>query len=360
MKTNFKILFFAIFSSILISSCIEDNPEPTPGEPDVSYIINYGDYSGAKSTITAYDKETETASNNYYESVNGVSLVSNIQHAFSYNGNIYMLGNNPDALLWVDGETFQQEDNAISTDIVKPRYGVANGNYLYISCWGGDIWVDESVSYIAKVNLSTMSVEKISLPGGPEGMAVANNKLFTALNYKDSVAVIDLSTDVVSYIETPAVTSYFVKDPNNNLYVSLVSTYSDYSDQTGLAYINTGTDELESVFLLDGVSNSYVNILAPDFDFEKLYVMTSAYDANWNLSGAIAVFDVESQTFEAEFLAENISGANGIATYNSQVFSFIAESVTANGSVKTYDTEGTLLDEFETGKAPFLLLTADK
>lgn len=354
------LLLFTLFTAAF-TSCTQVDPEPLPTEPAVSYIVNYGDYAGAKSTITAFDKETGTVTNHYYENVNGVSLVSNIQHAFSYNGNIYMLGNNPDELFWVDDQTFEQHENGISSDIVKPRFGVASGNYLYVSCWGGDIWADESVSYIAKVNLGTRSVEeKISLPGGPEGLEVAHNKLYAALNYKDSVAVIDLSTEAISYIETPAVTSYFAKDKNDNLYVSLVSTYSDYSDDTGLGYINTSSDELEATYPLDGVSTSYVNILAPDFNFEKLYVMTSAYDANWNLNGAIAVFDVSTKSFGADLLVEDISGANGIATYNDQVFSFIAESVTANGWVKTYTPDGTFVHEFETGKAPFLLLTADE
>jgi len=361
MKNAFGIILLLYFFTVLLTSCSEDDPQPVPTEPAVSYIINYGDYLGAKSTITAFDKVTGTITNNYYENVNGVALVSNIQHAFSYDGNIFMLGNNPDELFWVDGQTFEQHENGISNGIVKPRFGVASGNYLYISCWGGDIWADESVSYIAKVNLESKSVEeKISLPGGPEGLAVANNKLYAALNYKDSVAVIDLSTDNITYIETPAVTSYFAKDRNDNLYVSLVSTYSDYSENTGLAYINTSSDELEATYTMDGVSTSYVNILAPDFDFGKLYVMTSAYDADWNLYGAIAVFDVATRSFEPDFLVEDISGANGIATYNNQVFSFIAESVTANGSVKTYQSDGTFVRKFETGKAPFLLLTAEE
>ena len=359
MNNKINLLLLIIFS-VFIFSCSENDPEPVYIEHGVSYIINYGDYAGAKSTITAFDKETGTVTNNYYENVNSVALVSNIQHAFSYNGKIYMLGNNPDELLWVDGKTFVQTENGVSADIVKPRFGVAASNYLYISCWGGDIWADESVSYIAKFNLSTKQVEgKIALPGGPEGMAVADNKLYAALNYKDSVAVINLSNDQISYIATPAVTSYFVKDKRDNLYVSLVSTFSDFSENTGLGYINTNTDALEATYQLDGVSTSYVNILAPNTDFTKLYVMSSAYDANWNLSGAIAVFDTGTKSFEGENLVEGISGLNGIAWYNDEVFSFIAESVTADGSAKTYKPDGTFVREFATGKAPYLLLTTD-
>jgi hypothetical protein len=361
MKIKFKFLLLLAFVATVFVSCNNDDDIPEPAKPAVSYIINYGDYSGAKSTVTSFSKETGEFFTDYYKSINGVSMVSNVQHAFSFNNKIYFLGNSSDQLFWVDGETFEQTENAITTDIVKPRFGVDNGNYLYVSCWGGDIWADENTSYIAKINLTTKTVEKkIALPGGPEGLAVAHNKLFAALNYKDSVAVVDLSNDAISYIQTPAVTSYFVKDKNENLYVSLVSTFSDFSDKAGIGYINTSSNKLETTYDLPGVSTSYVNILSANNDLTKLYVMTSEYDADWNLSGAVKTFNMNSKNFETNNLVEGIAGLNGIAFYNDNIFCFVAESVTGNGSAKIYDDNGTLVSEFETGIAPYMLLTVEK
>lgn len=325
-----------------------------------SYVINYGSYSGDKSTITAYNNYTGEVENGYYKLVNGVDLTSNIQHACIYKGNIYMMGNNSDGITIVNSETFLQTSNTITTGIVKPRYSVGNGNYLYVSCWGGDIWADENLSYIAKVNLTSKTVEKtIALPGGPEGLAIAKGKLYAALNYKDSVAVIDLESEGISYIETPAVTSYFVTDNNDNLYVTLISTYSDYSDSEGIGYINTGSDELQNVYKLPGVSTSYVNILSPNSDFTKLYVMTSAYDANWNLSGAVSVFDVASESFSTNNLVEGISGLNGVAYHNNKVITFVSETSTGNGKMVLYGEEGAELNEYTTGISPFMLLTGE-
>lgn len=360
MKIRMRILMLLAFASAVFVSCNNDDVIPEPAEPTVSYIINYGDYVGVKSTVTAYSKETNEVTTDIYADVNGVSMVSNVQHALSYNNKIYFLGNSSDQVFWVDGETFEQTENGITTDIVKPRFGVGNGNYLYVSCWGGDIWADENTSYIAKINLTTKTVEKkIALPGGPEGMAIAKNKLFAALNYKDSVAVIDLTNDAISYIETPAVTSYFAKDRNDNLYVSLVSTYSDFSDKSGIGFINTTAEKLEATYDLDGVSTSYVNILATNNDLTKLYVMTSSYDENWNLSGAVATFNMNSKSFEPNNFVEGIAGLNGISYYNDHVFCFVAESVTGNGKAKTYSADGTFLKDFETGIAPFMLLTVE-
>jgi hypothetical protein len=359
MKNKFKYLLFIAIFVFTITACNNNDEEvPAPKEPSTGYIVNYGSYSGDKSTITAFNKESGEVVTDYYEYVNGVPMVSNVQHAFSMNGKVFFAGNNPDQLFWVDGETFEQNENGITENIIKPRFIAGQGNYMYVSCWGGDIWADENVSYIAKVNITDKLVEKkIALPGGPEGMAIANNKLYAALNYKDSVAVIDLSSEAISYIETPAVTSYFAKDNNNNLYVSLISTFSDFSENTGIGYINTSTDELEATYNLEGVSTSYVNILTPNNDFSKLYVMTTAYDADWNISGAVAEFDVAAKSFTSVNLIEGIAGLNGIAFYNDNIFCFVAETVTGNGEAQTYKPDGIMADEFGTGIAPFLLLT---
>jgi hypothetical protein len=360
MKNKFYFLLMFLATSVLFVSCNNNDDQDEKQEPAVAYILNYGSYSGAKSTVTAYNSETDAVSTNYYKTSNNVEMVSNAQYAYSYKGKIYFMGNNTDQVFWVDGVTFKQTENGITMNIVKPRACAGNGNYLYVSCWGGDIWKDEKLSYIAKINLNSKTVEKkIALPGGPEGVVIANNKLYAALNYKDSVAVINLSTDAVSYIATPAVTSYFVKDKSDNLYVSLVSTYSDFSDKDGIGYINTKTDKLDATYRLEGTSSSYVNIMAPNSDFSSLYVMTSAYDANWKLSGAVAVFDVAAKSFKTKKFVEGISGLNGLAFYNNTVFCFVGETVTGNGIAKAYKTEGAFIKDYQTGISPFMLFTVN-
>jgi len=322
----------------------------------LSYVINYGSYSGDKSSISVYEENSELLTNRHYETVNTVPMVSNVQYAYNYDGKIFMMGNNSDQVFWVDEVTFKQTKNGITDDIIKPRYCVADGNYLYVSCWGGNIWEDITLSYIAKVNLDTEKVEKkIALEGGPEGLAIVNGKLYAALNYKKSIAVMNLDTEAISYIETEAVSSYFIKDKKDNLYASQISSYSTPSTETGLAYINTATNEYE-LYKLDGISSSYVNIMSANDDYSKLYVMTSAYDASWNLSGAIAIFDTATKSFDATNLAEGISGLNGLGFNDDKVFSFVSPSTSANGKLVTYNTDGTLMKEYETGISPLMLL----
>ncbi len=336
---------------------VKDSTEKVVTVSEFSYVINYGGYSGEKTTISLYDKVTDEITNGYFTYVNGKHMVSNVQYAYNYKGKVYFMGNNVDQINYVDATSFKQNENGITDGIVKPRYCVGDDNYLYVSCWGGDIWTDTSLSYIAKIDLTTNTVVgRFDLPGGPEGLAIVNGKLYAALNYDTKIAVIDLSSEAISYITTPAVSSYFIKDANDNLYVSLVNTYSNPTTEDGLGYINTTTDEL-TTYKLSGVSSTYANILAADKSFSKLYVMTTAYDANWNLTGAIAVFDVATKTFESTNFAEGLAGLNGIAvnSLTDNVYSFIAPGATQAGKVNVYTSDATFVKELDCGISPIMM-----
>jgi hypothetical protein len=359
-KTVYYLLTFTLISSFFLTSCNDDDDDSKGLGTTNTIILNYGSYSGSKSTLSAFYPESDTVVNGYFESVNSVDMVSNVQYAYQFNNKIYFMGNNSDQIFYVDDNSFAQTQNGISGDsVVKPRYCVGQGDYLYVSCWGGNIWNDPTLSYILKINVTNNTIEdKITLHGGPEGLAIAHNKLYAALNYKDSVAVVQLDDHSISYIETPAVSTYFLQDASGNLYVSLISS-SVPSTKTGLGYINTTNDELESVYELDGISTSYVNTMSANSDFSKIYVVTSAYDANYNISGGLAVFDVADESFESELLVDGISGINGVATLDDNIYVFVSESVTSNGSARQYTSDGTFVKAYETGIAPFMMLTVE-
>lgn len=359
MNTKFSILAVALSLLVFLSACKKDDPVDPAAKFGSNYIINYGGYSGDKGGISLFNMFDSTVTNGYYESINGVATVSNAQYAYNANGNIYFMGNNADQIFFVDEKSFEQTANAISgTDLVKPRYCVADGNTLYVSCWGGDVWSDATLSYITKIDLTTNTVVgKITLHGGAEGLALVNGKLYAALNYDNKIAVIDLSDETISYIEAPAVSTYFEKDQNDNLYVTFVS-YTP--TETKLGHINTQTDVL-TTYNLDGISPAYVDVLEFNNDFSKLYVNTStvvSFDP-YTTAGSIAVFDTNSKTFEANTLVSNVVGLNGIATNpeSEDIFYFISEGTTANGKMVQVKPDGTEIKQFTTGIAPFMMLT---
>jgi len=356
-RLDLRLLLILFSLGFLVSCNNNEIDDPFPSElVEGCYVVNYGSFGKGGASISKYDYNMGVLTNFYDQNQNGGrELLSNIQHAYLYNDSIYLIGNSADQLITMN-PLLKQSKNGVTEQLANPRFCVASGEYLYISCLGANPdWSKFPGSYIAKFNIKSNKVERtIKLPGGPEGMEVANGKLYVTLNYKDSIGVIDLKTEQVSYIATPAVTSYFVKDKSENLFVTLVSTYNNFSTETGLGYINTKTGKLESTYKIDNVSSSYGSVIQANDDFTKIYVITSAYDANWNLTGAVAEFNVATKTFNSKSLVSGISGVSGIAVNpkDDNVYVFSAPSVTGAGKMDIYSSTGSLLKTHAVGAFP--------
>jgi hypothetical protein len=363
MEKFLKLLAFLFAVAAVLNSCSDDDDnELTPGElAKGAYILNYGGYSQNTSSITKYDYENDDLTAFYYQQQNGGSKIGSApQWIYEYDDLLYLMNNNPDRVIVTD-LLFVAQDT-ITTDVAKPRNCVGYGDYLYISCLGADPdWGEMADTYILKYNVVTKSVEKkIVVAGGPEGLAIANGKLYAALNYKKAVAVMDLSTEAFTYIDTETVSSYFLKDKNGNLYVTQVATWSDPSPVSGLGYIDTQTDEMTFYPLAD-VSTSYASIFAFSKDFSKIYLVAGANNDNWELVGGVRVFDVSSRTFEAEALVSNITGINGVSVnpIDGKIYVFVSNGVSTNGDMLIFSSDETEEATKKVGASPAMALFLD-
>lgn len=360
MKSFFNYLLLAVFALFVFSSCEKDKTELFPSAlVKGAYVVNYGSFNKGGSSISKFDYEKSEVTNFFDQQQNkGVAFASNLQFAYKTGDNIFLMGNSPDQIIALD-PLFVQAKNGVTDQIAKPRNCVASGKYLYVSCWGANPdWKLMAETYIAKYNMETGVVEKkISLAGGPEGLEISNGKLFVALNFKKSVAVIDLNTEAVSYIETPAVCSYFLKDISGNMYVSLINSYSVPSTKTGLGYINTATNAL-TVYELANVSTEYASIMSFNKDKSKIFVAAAAYDANWVMVGGIQTFNTATKTFASSSLISGISGLKGVSVnpVDGNIYVFVSPSATTPGVMKIYDETGKSIADKIVGASPFMVL----
>lgn len=172
MKKYFNYLLLSLFSLVIITSCNKDETDPFPSVLiKGAYVINYGSFNKGGSSISKYDYETGTVTNFYDQQQNGgTAFTSNIQYAYKNGDNIFLTGNSPDQLITLD-PLFTQTKVGVTEKISKPRSCVAQGDYLYVSCWGeSPDWDLMSDTYIAKYNIKTGVVDKtIALPGGQRG-----------------------------------------------------------------------------------------------------------------------------------------------------------------------------------------------
>lgn len=353
---NFKTLSVLLLAAVIgaFSSCKkEEEVKPVVVKDLSAYVVNYGTYDGVKGELSIYDEKAKTIQNGAYKSANNVDFSSCIQSLAIHNNVAYMMSNNGDKIDIVDAKTLTASVNPISEDITKPRYFVADGTTGYISCWGNiEDWSNIENSYIAVVDLSAKKVtKKIMIANGPEGVTIANGKLYVALAFTNQVAVVDLGTEAVSYIDVNAVPKHFVKDSNGNLWVTLVSTYSNSfgSDKVGLAVIDTQNDVVTDNVNFEGIGGS--GYLAINGSKTKIYVMGA--EAWPGTKTNIFEVDVNAKTIGSSALVEgeNYYGM-GCNSQTDKLYVLISPSTSENGKLQVYSTDGTLENEVETGIAP--------
>jgi len=354
MKKIRSFMFFvALAATVFFTSCDNStNPIPEKVYSKVAYIVNYGNYSGSKSEISIYDTDSSSITHDAYKAANSVDFTSNIESIAVHKDIAYFMSNNGDKIDIVDAKSLQASVNPISTDITKPRYFAADGSTAYISCWGDvDDWSVMANSYIAKIDLTTNIVTKIALPGGPEGVIIIGNSLYVALTTTKKIAVIDLSNNDISYINTLAVPYHFVVDEAGYLWASMVSTYTVPVglDSVGLTQIDPATNTvLANVNFTDIGSNGFIHISS---DKKTVYVLGK--EAWPGTASSIYSIDVPSQVLSNTALisGEKFNGF-GINPENDNIYVFISPSATENGSLKIYNSSGSLIDEEETGISP--------
>lgn len=351
-KINYLLALLIVAA---LASCDRgDEPNNTPDATQVAYVVNYGSYTGAKGEISIYDVDQGTIVHGAYKSANGVDFVSNIQSMAIHNNLAYLMSNNGDKIDAVGANNLVASSNPISDGITKPRYFAATGSFAYISCWGevgASEWTTMPNSYIAKVDLATKSVSKIPLPGGPEGVIIVNNKLYVGLCTVNKVAVVDLATNAVSYIEVSALPQHFAVDFSGNLWVSVVSTYSVPfgEDKLGLEVIDTRNGTVTARTGFPGIgSNGYLHI-SPDK--KTLYAMGS--EAYPGTKTTIYRVNAETRAIDASALisGEAFSGFD-INPENGDIYVLVSPDAVAPGKMLVYDKNGVKLDEETTGIYP--------
>ncbi|MFV0364926.1 MAG: hypothetical protein ACK5JS_00270 [Mangrovibacterium sp.] len=360
MKRFFQLTPALLAAALVFTACEDDstNNENNSTDNSGAYVINYGGYSQENASITRYDVEESKTTNFYYEEQNGEKIGGPVQWAYNYDSKVYLTGNNPDYVLVTD-ESFTAIDT-ISENVAKPRTCIADGNYLYISCLGeSPDWGTMPDTYILKYNLETKTSEKIACPGGPEGLEIANGKLYIALNYATQIAVMDLNSEEISHIEVGAASTYFAKDASNNLYVTLLSTYSMPAVTEGIAYINTSTNAL-TIYELSGVSGNYAKTIDISKDGSEVYVLAATYDDEYNLVGGVSVFDTTNNAFKETPVVSNITGINGLTVNpdNGDLYIFKSNGTVDNGEMFIY-RNGEKVGTQNVGAAPIMAIFID-
>jgi hypothetical protein len=341
-----KLLFLSLFVWLL-SACGKDeqpNPEPEEIKQTGIYILNAGKMGNNDATLDYYDSETKVFKGDIFTSSNRRGLGDTGQSILVYGSKIYIAvsGSSTIEITDLSGLSLNHLDVKDNNGAPRmPRYFAHYQNKVYVTLFDG---------YVACIDTAQMVIEKqVKVGDNPEQLVTANKKLYVAnsggLNfptYGKTVSVIDVSSFTVSKtLEVGENPQYVVTDSlGNNVY--LIST-GDYSPGSNiLQRIDTKTDVVTKI---EGLNASWLSMGAGD----KLYVISTEYDDNWNMTAKYYVYDAQNQKLLGNFITDGTTIPNpyhiSADKANGQIYIGSSDYI-SRGDMYIFSAEGKFLHKF--------------
>ena len=220
-----KRITLLVFSAVLVAtaSCTKENAsevtfagiEVEVGEQSGNfsklYILNEGAFPGA-STLDLLDFKNKKYCTDIFAQAN-----PEVVQGLGNTGNDMVVA---DDRLWV----LLNASNQVAVlhlpdvklerylEVDSPRYAVTEGQYVYISSYGGAVWGSEDMvpGKVYRIDRNSYAVSTVEVGYQPEGLAVLGGKLYVANSggynwvHDNRISVIDLATfKLEKHIEAP-------------------------------------------------------------------------------------------------------------------------------------------------------------
>ena len=331
----------------LFSMCGTDEPvktEPKEIQSTGVYILNSGKIGNNDATLDFYDTETKELQTDVFFNANNRRLGDTGQHLLVFGAKIYitMSGSSTIEITDLSGKSLKQLDVKDNKGAPRmPRYLTHHNNKVYVTLFDG---------YVARIDTTAMTLEQeVKVGDNPEQLVAANNKLYVANsggmnfpNYGKTVSVIDLNSfTVVKTLDVGSNPQYITTNSSGNA-VYLIST-GDYSPGSNiLQRINTSTD---AVIRVDGLNASWMSMGADD----KLYIISTEYDAMWNMTAKYFVYDTRNQKLIGDFITDgtNIPNPYHISADKVSGTVYIGSSdYVSRGDIYVFSAEGKFQHQF--------------
>lgn len=369
MKKYLLGLAVLLMGTAVMTSCSDDNDGPETYLQEYStgaYVVNSGNmYSNIKSSLTAIDYASSTATQNVFKAANGRTLGNIANDGIVYGNKIYLAVDKENTIEVIDKTTKKSIKQINTTELLgkaegaDPRHIIADGGKVYFTTYGG---------YVAAVDTTDFALQKKWQVGSyPEGLVIGNGNLYVAnSNYGNgggNISCINLSNDNV---ETKNIEG--VNNPTSIYYAAglLYVLDNQYYDASFNAY---GENSLRTVEFAEGKSQKVADgnyaacvttgaATTARTSVEKVrphfFVLNAPYGGTPSVSVFVAGITQPQPMTLSEmpvspcgifadplnghiFVLSYRLGDSGYADYN------------GNGYVVEYDSAGQKLHEYETG-----------
>lgn len=369
MKKYLLGLAVLLMGTAVMTSCSDDNDGPETYLQEYStgaYVVNSGNmYSNIKSSLTAIDYASSTATQNVFKAANGRTLGNIANDGIVYGNKIYLAVDKENTIEVIDKTTKKSIKQINTTELLgkaegaDPRHIIADGGKVYFTTYGG---------YVAAVDTTDFALQKKWQVGSyPEGLVIGKGNLYVAnSNYGaggGNISCINLSNDNV---ETKNIEG--VNNPTSIYYAAglLYVLDNQYYDASFNAY---GENSLRTVEFAQGTSQKVADgnyaacvttgaATTARTSVEKVRPYFFVLNAPFGGTPSVSVLVAGSTQPQTMTLSEMPVSPCGIFAdpLNGHIFVLsyrLGDSGYAdyngNGYVVEYDSTGKKLHEYETG-----------
>lgn len=343
-----RLISFA-FIVLLVVACKKDQPEDTVIEDTLDngmIVLCEGLFQYNNASVSWVDFENGSVANNLFVSKTGRQLGDTGNDMKQYGGKIYIVVNVSSSIEVMDATTFKpiHQISMIAGGTAKqPRSLAFHNGYVYVTCYDG---------YVDVIDTASLNItQRIQVGANPEGLSIANNKLYVAnsggLNFPQpdsTISVIDLNTHTeIKKITVGMNPGGVITDSQGDIYAIIRGDYAGVPSR--MVRINTQTDVLAETF---------------PFDASGLYPMNDQFLLSfYNYStdeSSIGLFDPMTEAL----VSSNYISTAGITTlygmkYNpskNTIFILDGMNYTNTGYVREYSTTGVELKNYHVGLNP--------
>lgn len=329
------------------------------------YVLNEGNMGSNKSTLDYFDYTI----GNYYRNIYGEANPTVPKELGDVGNDIGIYGNKLYAIINASNKVEVMESKTAKRigqiNIPNCRNIIFHNGFAYVTSYAGPVEINpeyQQIGYVAKIDTASLQmVEKCLVGQQPDGLAIANGKIYVANsggyllpNYESTVSVIDIASFKEMKKITVAINLYRVcADKNGHIWVSNRGDY--YNQMPKLYCIDSQLDLLTDSINIP-VSNFYL-------DEDNLYIIS----AGWNNEASYAMVDVVSkQIITHNFITDNkineIKTPYGIVVnpITKDIYVTDAKNYVTPGTLYCFDKEGKYKWDVRTGDIPAHFAFLDK
>lgn len=340
-----SIFTISLFILLIFTGCNTNNSDSGDSQLSGVYVLNEGNFGQANASITSYNPENGTVTQDVFQSANGRPIGDVLHSATLIDDKLFIVVNNSHKIEVVEPESFTSIATIDIANEASPRFITKAGNgKAYVTNLFGN-----SVSIIDLENMEETST--ISVGANPEGIAVVGNRAYVAnsgFGNGNTVSVIDTETDeVIDEITVGDNPVGLQADESGRLWIVCVGAYDDFNTED----VDESTPG--NIYVLNGETGEEIEVIevgGQPGDFVMDYEAGKGYLSNGT------IFEINTASYEIE--SQNFIGrsfyALGLSKEEDEISLWGADAgnFSQDGTAYQFSSSGAKVDSFSTGLIP--------